>query len=362
MSTATDYLNSLLGVSQEAKDGKPQITKLDSLFVNQGGAESYLDQLMSGATPEANKTTTATTAAASTGQADLSDVTSVAAMAKANGWADPTAFSVDMLDQNPFGPGSIQKGGSGADGGIENPTYVKFKDPASRGITDTGRNLNRVEVLQDKKVFKDTETSTDQDFTVTPGGYKVLAGAVPGTKQHTALYYQYDKDGKFLGANFDQEESFAQGIAPLVQMATMAMGLGGGTAALGASANSALGLGLGTTGQAVLGGTLVGGGGAALTGQNIVKGAATGGASAAINAINPAGMASITNPTLAGAANGALSGGASALINGGDVGTSMITGAAQGALTSSTKKPVAATPSTPTLPPNYWLPLANNRA
>lgn len=54
-------------------------------------------------------------------------------------------------------------------------------------------------------------------------------------------------------------------------------GLGGGLGSwAGGAADKALGLGLGTTGQAILGGTLVGGGAGMLTGQGFAKGALQG--------------------------------------------------------------------------------------
>lgn len=262
------------------------------------------------------------------GNVNLTDVASVAEMAKRGGWADPYAFNTDMLDMGEFGPGSIQKGGSGGDGGIDWPTYVKFKDPASRGITDTGRNLNRVEVVPDKKVFSEGETAGADDYTVTPGGYKVLAGAVPGTKTHTALYYQYGKDGKFQGANFDAEESFAQGVAPLVSMAGMALGMGGGLASLGGSINTGLGLGLSSpTAIGALGGGAIGAGTAVLTGQNVLKGAALGATGGGLTAMNPAGMIGI-DKAFQPVANGAIVGGAKAVMTGQDP----LVGAASGGI------------------------------
>ena len=60
-------------------------------------------------------------------------------------------------------------------------------------------------------------------------------------------------------------------------------GLGGGLGgAVGGAANKALGLGLGQTGQAILGGGLVGGGAGVLTGQGFGKGALQGAAGSAI--------------------------------------------------------------------------------
>lgn len=307
---------------------------MESLF-GQGGASAYLDGLLGGSTASAPAQSTATTAqvtptrvltedekkfgsygtVADIGDVDLGSVDSVAAMAQRGGWADPKAFSLDMLDTTPFGPGSVKRGGSGADGNIDWPTYVKFKDPASRGITDTGRNLNRVEVLPDRRVYADSETSGADDFTVVPGGYKVLAGALPGTKNHTALYYQYDKDGKFQGANFDMEERGLEGAAPLVGMGMMALGFGGGLSAVGSGLNSALNLGLGKVGTAAIGGAAVGGGVSALTGQDPIKGAAVGAIGSGIVAANPAGAMGVTNPDWARVINGQISSAAKTTLN-----------------------------------------------
>lgn len=301
----------------------------------QGGASAYLDGLLGGSTASAPAQSTATTAQATPtrvltedekkygswgtvadiGAVDLSNVDSVASMAKRGGWADPKAFSLDMLGPDVFDPRTIKSGGSDADGADSGITYVTFKDPASRGITDTGRNLNRVAVLPDRKEFANTETSGADDFTVIPGGYKVLAGAVQGTKNHTALYYQYDKDGNFKGANFDMEERGLEGAAPLVGMGMMALGFGGGFGAVGSGINSALNLGLGKVGTAAIGGAAVGGGASVLTGQDPIKGAAVGAIGSGIVAANPAGAMGVTNPDWARVINGQISSAAKTTLN-----------------------------------------------
>lgn len=256
------------------------------------------------------------------GNVNLTDVESVAAMARRGGWADPYAFNTDMLDMSES-PSDIKgRGGSDNDGG-GGPKFVKFKDPASRGITDTGRNLNRVEVVPETRTYAQHETSGADDFTVTPGGYKVLAGAVPGTKNHTALYYQYDKDGKFMGANFDMEERGLEGALPLVNMAMMAMGAGGFLGSVGSS----LAPGLGAVGQGVVGGATVGGATAALTGQDIGRGVLLGGAGGGLTAMNPAGMIGV-DKAFQPVANGAIVGGAKAVMTGQDP----LVGAASGGI------------------------------
>lgn len=252
------------------------MTAFDALF-GDAGYEKYLSSLTSQGGAAVGLKEPAATAKPTQQNYDPTDVASVAEMAKQNGWADPTNFNLDMLTA----PDMSVTHGEGVSR-YTNP-YVQFKDPESRGITNTGRNLNRVQLMYDDQ----GQNYGTEGSPIT--GYKVLAGAVPGTKNHTSLYYQYDKDGKFQGANFDMEERGLQGAAPLVGMAGMALGFGGGLGALGSSLNSSLGLGLGNVGQAALGGAAFGGGAAALTGQNPIKGAAMGALGAGITAANPAG-------------------------------------------------------------------------
>lgn len=282
----------------------PTSAAFDDLFKDRGGSAAYLDSLTRSAkigTPEAG-----VSQARATSDSSMSDPAYVASLAKQNGWADPNAFNLDMITAPDM---SVTHGEGGSR--YTNP-WVQFKDPESRGITNTGRNLNRVQVMYDDQGQNyGTEGSP-------VSGYKVLAGAVPGTKNHTSLFYQYDKDGKFQGANFDMEERGLEGAAPLVNMALMAMGAGGALGSVGSSINSSLGLGLGNVGQAALGGAAVGGGTAALTGQNPLKGAAMGGMGAAVAAANPAGAMGITDPKLLRVLNTGASNLAKSVISGQD--------------------------------------------
>lgn len=294
----------------------PTMANFDALFKDKGGSTAYLNNMLGmknaagspTATPERvltddEKKHGSYGTVNDIGNVNLSDVASVTEMAKRGGWADPNAFSLDMITA-PDMSVTHNEGGSR----YTNP-YVQFKDPASRGITNTGRNLNQVQVLYDDQ----GQNYGTEGSPIT--GYKVLAGAVPGTKNHTSLFYQYDKDGKFQGANFDMEERGLEGAAPLAQIAMMAIGAGafGGIGGIG----KALAPGLGTTGQMMVGGAATGGSSALLTGQDPVKGALTGGVGAGLSAINPAGMAGITNPTLGKFVNNAVSKTATAAINGG---------------------------------------------
>jgi hypothetical protein len=310
---------------------------LDDLF---GGMSSgdYLTKLLGGA-PAVDNTSTSSASTERTltdeqkkfgsygtsrdvAGTDMTNADSVAAMAKRGGWADPYAFSTDMLEN--VEQGFTGGGESGRDPASFGSARFKQEFADARGITNTGRNLNNVQVRY--------RQNDDGTYSNEVDGYTVLAGALPGTKTHTALNYSYDRDGKFQGANFEAEETFAQQIAPLVGMAGMAFGMGGLGASLGSSINSSLGLGLGKTGTAMLGGAAVGGGTAALTGQNPVKGALLGSMGAGIGAFNPAGQLGITNPALGGAVNGAISGGARALVTGGDVEDALLGGAVNGGL------------------------------
>lgn len=325
MSAASQYLDSLLGTS--GTEGQANATTtMESLF-GQGGASAYLDRLLGGASTATTSDPAQATptkiltedekkygsygTVADIGDVDLSNVDSVASMAKRGGWADPKAFSLDMLD----GPGERQSAG---EGGWMDTGTTKFKDDvaAARGITGTGRNQNVVHTT-----WKDTtnplgaQDSEQTSTTSAVDGYRVLAGAVPGTKNHTALYYQYDKDGNFKGANFDMEERGLEGAAPLVGMGMMALGFGGGLSAVGSGLNSALNLGLGKVGTAALGGAAVGGGAAALTGQDPIKGAAAGAIGSGIVAANPAGAMGVTSPDWARLINGQISSAAKTTLN-----------------------------------------------
>jgi hypothetical protein len=218
-------------------------------------------------------------------------------LAKSKGWADPMAFNTDMLE-------GVTQNGAG-DGGMADFGSARFKDPASRGIDGSKRNQNNVKV----------KYKTNEDGTKEIDGYIVNAGAVKGTKNHTALLYEYDKYGRFKGANTDMEEKGIEGAAPLVGMAMMAMTAGGAGGLIGSKINSGLGLGLGTSGQAALGGAAMGAGSSALTGGNPVKGALMGAITPGVKAANPAGMLGLSgNAAMAG--NLAIGAGAKALVSG----------------------------------------------
>lgn len=331
MSAASQYLDRLLGTS--STEGQTSATTtMESLF-GQGGASAYLDRLLGGATTATTSEPAQATPAQATpartltedekkygswgtvadiGDVDLSNVDSVAAMAQRGGWGDPKAFSLDMLD----GPGKRESAGEG--GWVDTGT-TKFKDDVAvaRGITGTGRNKNVVYTTWKDTAHRTGNPDTNEQVTTTSAvdGYRVLAGAVPGQKRHTSLWYEYDKDGKFKGANFDVEERGLEGAAPLVGMGMMALGFGGGLSAVGSGLNSALNLGLGKVGTAALGGAAVGGGAAALTGQDPVKGAAAGAIGSGIVAANPAGAMGVTNPDWARVINGQISSAAKTTLN-----------------------------------------------
>jgi len=315
---------------------------LDGLFKDHGGTHAYLDSLFKGQSSSSSLPQQAGASASLTEEQkkagsygsmadvagdDLSDVNSVAEMAKRGGWADPNAFNTSMLEN--VEQGFTGGGESGRDPASFGSARFKQEFADARGITNTGRNLNNVQVL-----YKQNDDGTYSDQIE---GYVVKAGAVPGTKNHTSLLYQYDKDGKFVGANTDMEERGLEGAAPLVGIAGAAFGLGGLASSLGSGINSTLGFGLGKTGEAILGQAALGAGKAALTGQDIGKGALLGGISGGIGAINPAGMMDITNPTIANAVNGAISNGLGAAVTGGDVGKAAISGAVNSAINSAIK-------------------------
>lgn len=221
----------------------------------------------------------------------LKDLDSVAKLAKQSGWADPKAFSLDMLD----GPGVRHSAG---EGGELNTGYTKFKDDiaVARGIDGSKRNQNRIETTWSDNPTVSAPTFWDggEVTTLNPSvsGYKVRAGAIPGQKRHTSVWYQYDKDGKFQGANIDVEEKGLEGAAPLVGILTAAIGGGlfGGFSGIGNAAASSIGQTLSPLAAKAAGGAIVGGVGAGITGQNPIKGAALGGLGAGVEAMNPGGM------------------------------------------------------------------------
>ena len=348
MSASSAYLDQLLGGASPSKDGHPApIAKLDSLF---GGktASAYLDSLLSGGketsvqesqpqrptdpnnpllsggketsvqesqpqrpTDPNNPESDAYRAkygnygkVKDIGSVDLANVDSVAEMALRGGWADPKAFNLDMLDKKTpiMGSGS-SKSGNGKR--LVSPVRFKPEFAAARGMGDEYKNANQVGYLD--QVLEDGSRQV---------GYRVKAGHVKDAgKRGADIYYEYDDKGNFKNAYFDVRTSTFEDFAPLISMGAMAVGLGGLGAGLGASANSSLGLGLGSTGQAALGGAIIGGGTSALTGQNPVKGAALGAIGSSISAANPAG-AIVDNPVAQRAINGAIVGGTRSVLTG----------------------------------------------
>lgn len=346
MSSASQYLDHLLGGSQQAAGESTQKSDLDSLF---GGrtASAYLDSLLLGGddtggaikqparpTDPNNPESDAYRAKYGSyggvkdiGSVDLTNADSVAEMAKRGGWADPKAFNLDMLDRAT----PIMRGGSNSGGGTQVGTPIRFKPEfaAARAMGDGYNTPNQVDYFD--RVVETGTGHWDNPDTVRQTGYKVKAGYVKDAgKRGADIYYEYDDKGNFKVANFDVRTSTFEQIAPLVSMAGMAVGLGGLGAGLGASANSALGLGLGSTGQAALGGAIIGGGTSALTGQNPVKGAALGAIGGGISAANPAANI-VQNPVAQRAINGAISGGVRSALTGGKVSDNMISGGINGA-------------------------------
>lgn len=278
----------------------PSMQAFDDVFVSKGGHKAYLDQLLGMERLASTSAPAPAPAPAPASQnVDLKDVKSMKSAAAQYGWADPTVFSLDMLDK----PARESSGTWDAPGELTNTGTTRFKEEYAkqRGMGQ-GQNVANV-----------VNVNYDND---SPSGYRVLAGQVPG--QQTHLYYNYDKDGKFVNADVVRASKWYEDIAPIVSILSMPFTMGGGAAALGGLASNALNLGLGTAGQAVLGGSLVGAGTAALTGQNPIKGAATGALTSAVGAYNPAGAAGITNPTMATLANRAIGSTAAAALNGRD--------------------------------------------
>jgi hypothetical protein len=225
-------------------------------------------------------------------------------IAQAKGWADPMAFSVDMLtDPAPV----VGRTGDFDPSHLRTTTQFKQEFADARGINGTKRNKNQVQV----------KYKTDEDGNQVVDGYIVNAGAVEGTKNHTALLYEYDKYGRFKGANTDMEERGIEGAAPLINMAVMAATMGGGAAALGGSINSAANLGLtvGGMGEAALGGAALGAGSSALLKEDPLKGAVLGGMGSAVQAWNPAGTMGFAG-NQAKAVNGLISTAGKSLVTG----------------------------------------------
>lgn len=281
----------------------------DRLF-GDAGYTAYLDGLREQYT--ADQPTAADTSAT---QSDLTNPDNVAAMAKQYGWADPTAFKLDMVDPSYEAP----------EGQFGQLRSAKMTDDAAWQSNNNERNVWRVYSPENNSEFNDKAPTAQ--------GYKVAAGEVPGAKRYTRAMYQYDNDGKFLGVGFESDTKWYEDAAPLIQMGLMAAGMGGLTGGIGASLNSNLGLGLATggMGEAALGGAALNGGVSALTGQNPVKGALAGAASAAIGKYNPAAKMGVTNPLVGNAINGAVGAGTQAAIKGGDVGEALMLGGIQGA-------------------------------
>lgn len=226
-------------------------------------------------------------------------------LAQKRGWADPMAFDTSMLVD------VQQSRTGGGEGGTDPATFgtARFKDDVAnaRGINGSKRNQNSVKVK-----YKQNE-----DGTYDVDGYIVNAGAVSGTKNHTALLYEYDKYGRFKGANTDMEERGLEGAIPLVGIAMMALTAGGAGAAIGGGINSAANLGLaaGGFGEAALGGAALGAGSAALTGQNPIKGAVMGAITPGIKAVNPGGLLGLSG-NAAMAANLGVGAGVKAAVSG----------------------------------------------
>ena len=372
MSASSAYLDQLLGGASPSKDGQPApIAKLDSLF---GGktASAYLDSLLSGGketsvqesqpqrptdpnnpllsggketsvqesqpqrpTDPNNPESDAYRAkygnygkVKDIGSVDLANVDSVAEMALRGGWADPKAFNLDMLDKKtPIMSSGSGGSKSGSGPWVVSPVRFKPEFAAARAMGEGYGALNQVGYLD--QVLEDGSRQV---------GYRVKAGEVNDAgKRGADIYYEYDDKGNFKNAYFDVLTSTFEDFAPLISMGAMAVGLGGLGAGLGASANSSLGLGLGSTGQAALGGAIIGGGTSALTGQNPVKGAALGAIGSSISAANPAG-AIVDNPVAQRAINGAIVGGTRSVLTGQDLSEGAIKGGINGAINGAGKR------------------------
>lgn len=138
-----------------------------------------------------------------------------------------------------------------------------------------------------------------------------------------------DANGQVMPATKWTNTSDREAIAGALSVLGAAAGLGG----LGAFLGGAGMTGLGTT----AGNAMVGAGTGALQGgvsggwQGALKGALSGGLGGAVSAVNPAGMAGVTNPTLQAALNQGLSGALKSGISGTDPTRGALSGALSGA-------------------------------
>lgn len=246
----------------------------------------------------------------------LTDVESVRSMAERGGWADPTAFSPEMLVQ----PDAQKIGRLGDFDQSHIAVTTQFKPEFAEARGMVGNVPNRVvveyrDVNTGKKVTKGgsfwDDPAYEEDEIVSKPFYKVLAGQIQGQKKPTKIYYEYDDTGKFLGANIDVETRWYEDAAPLIAMAGMALTFGGAAGSIGSYLNNTLGMGLGEAGQLAAGKAAIGAGQAVLTGQNPLPAIAT---SALTNvaggtvtkALTDAGISADTAKMLAGAGTGAL--------------------------------------------------------
>lgn len=238
---------------------------------------------------------------------NLSDLDSVAAMAKAGGWADPRAFSLDMLDMSKIEQ-QYQGGSEGSDRYLDRG-YGKFKPEfaAHRGKGgDTFTVTYGAAPVIGEHVtgqFWDTDGNKTPIYGEAPiTGYQVKAGAVDGEKRRTTLYHNYDKDGKFLNTSVDVEETFGDTLKQMAPfLLAMVPGLQGTVAG---AVSSTTGLGAATSN--ILAGGVIGGTTAELTGGNFGKGFVGGalgqGIGLAVDSFNPGGMVS-TDPAISKAIN-----------------------------------------------------------
>lgn len=248
------------------------------------------------------------------------------ALAAQRGWADPTAFTPDL----------VRSESTERDWGTE--TQYSLADPER-----WAKNNDNTRITRTGGDYPAGYEGGEDPSARTPTGWAIEAGEVPGAPRYTRVYYQYDDAGNLQGVNTESDTRWYEDAAPLLSV--LAGPLAG---AIAPGLNAAIGsaTGLGSFGSNVLGRALIGGGLSALTGGDFIRGAFTGAVGAGITPAIASWAEGIGLPEgLANTAASSLVRGATTALSGGSFTAGLAGGALEGLygqVASETGVPVAA--------------------
>lgn len=332
---STQQVSEVRQLEQPAQASKPQMSDEQTAAMAKQVAGSAATAAQQAQPTQATTGQQANSYGTMSALRSISSIDDLRQTAQKSGWADPTAFNLDMLE-GITEPEVIRDENSLTTSGGSARFKKEFADARGMGDGSNVQNNVQVKYLTEQTGTREiTQGEHGDQYTVqvpiyknTVDGYRVMAGAVQGEKRPTTMFYEYDKDGNFKGLDFEVETKWYEDLAPVIGMGLAMFGV---PALAGALAPT-----FGSVTANVLAGGLTGGVTSEIAGGDFAdgfKGGAIGaGVGQAVQAINPAGVMDITNPTLAKAVNSGITNVAKTVATGGSGSDALRSAAISGAV------------------------------